>query len=65
MLCANAAAPCRRLTLSCLQAWIQQAADNMKVVDPNHLVTIGEEGFYGFGAPASSLAVNPNSDNTG
>jgi len=48
-----------------LQAWIQQAAVNMKAVDPNHMVTVGEEGFYGFGAPAASIATNPNSDNTG
>lgn len=48
-----------------MQAWIQQAADNMKLEDPNHTVTVGEEGFYGFGAPAASLATNPNSDNTG
>ena len=34
-------------------------------VDPNHMVTVGEEGFYGFGAPAASIATNPNSDNTG
>ncbi len=37
----------------------------MKAVDPNHMVTVGEEGFYGFGAPAASIATNPNSDNTG
>lgn len=48
-----------------MQAWIQQAADNMKLEDPNHMVTVGEEGFYGFGAPAASLATNPNSDSTG
>ena len=48
-----------------MQAWIEQAADHMKVVDPNHMVTIGEEGFYGFGASAAQLATNPNSDNTG
>ena len=48
-----------------MQAWIQQAADNMKLEDPNHMVTVGEEGFYGFGALAASLATNPDSDNTG
>ena len=37
----------------------------MKAVDPNHMVTVGEEGFYGFGAPAASIATNPNSDSTG
>lgn len=48
-----------------MQAWIEQAADHMKVVDPNHMVTIGEEGFYGYGASAAQIATNPNSDNTG
>ena len=48
-----------------MQAWIQQAADNMKAVDPNHMVTVGEEGFYGFGSSPSDLATNPNSDNSG
>ncbi len=37
----------------------------MKAVDPNHMVTVGEEGFYGYGTPAASIATNPNSDNTG
>ena len=55
------------MTAACrgLQAWIEHAADHMKAVDPNHMVTIGEEGFYGFGASAAQLATNPNSDNTG
>lgn len=48
-----------------MQAWIEQAADHMKVVDPNHMVTIGEEGFYGYGASAAQIATNPNSDNSG
>ncbi len=29
-----------------LQQWIEEMAVHMKAVDPNHLVTIGEEGFY-------------------
>ncbi|KAL0035204.1 hypothetical protein WJX79_005949 [Trebouxia sp. C0005] len=58
-------ATCDAPETAAIQAWIQQAADNMKAVDPNHMVTVGEEGFYGFGAPAASIATNPNSDSTG
>ncbi|KAL3133352.1 hypothetical protein ABBQ38_007225 [Trebouxia sp. C0009 RCD-2024] len=58
-------ATCEAGQTAAIQAWIQQAADNMKLEDPNHMVTVGEEGFYGFGAPAASLATNPNSDSTG
>ncbi|DBA74432.1 TPA: hypothetical protein ACH3X1_011186 [Trebouxia sp. C0004] len=58
-------ATCDAPEAAAIQAWIQQAADHMKAVDPNHMVTVGEEGFYGFGAPAASIATNPNSDNTG
>ena len=47
-----------------MQAWIEQAADSMKAADPNHMVTVGEEGFYGFGASADQLATNPD-DGTG
>lgn len=53
------------LSMHVLQGWIDQAAEHMKSVDPNHMVTVGEEGFYGFGASAAELATNPNSDNTG
>ena len=37
----------------------------MKVQDPNHMVTVGEEGFYAMTAPAASRDTNPDSDGTG
>lgn len=37
----------------------------MKVQDPNHMITVGEEGFYATSAPAASLETNPDSDGTG
>ena len=37
----------------------------MKEQDPNHMVTVGEEGFYAMSAPAASRATNPDNDGTG
>ena len=39
------------------QRWIEEMASHLKSVDPNHMVTIGQEGFYGPGDPAE--VVNP------
>ena len=41
-----------------MQTWIEDVASHLKKADPNHLVTIGGEGFYG---PTSKkgAAVNP------
>ena len=39
-----------------LAAFVQQ--------DPNHLLTVGEEGFFGFSQPASAATYNPNADST-
>ena len=41
-----------------MQTWIEDVATYLKKADPNHLVTIGGEGFYG---PTSKkgAAVNP------
>ena len=32
--------------------------------DPNHLLTVGEEGFFGFSDPADATKYNPNADAT-
>eukprot|EP01024_Parvocaulis_polyphysoides_P072986 TRINITY_DN9339_c1_g3_i5.p2 TRINITY_DN9339_c1_g3~~TRINITY_DN9339_c1_g3_i5.p2 ORF type:complete len:297 (+),score=45.56 TRINITY_DN9339_c1_g3_i5:170-1060(+) len=40
-----------------LQAWIEEMAIHMKAIDPNHLVTIGEEGFYS--ATCDRVHINP------
>ena len=29
-----------------VQAWVNEMAEHMKDLDPNHLLTLGEEGFY-------------------
>lgn len=30
-----------------MQNWIEEVSSFLKEQDPNHLVTVGEEGFYG------------------
>ena len=40
-----------------LQRWIEEMSSFLKKADPNHMVTVGEEGFYGPGSPAE--AANP------
>jgi endo-1,4-beta-mannosidase len=48
---------------SLAQVWIEEVSAYLKTVDPNHMVTVGEEGFYGFGSP--NVDLNPNADATG
>lgn len=44
-------------TLACLQAWIDEMSKYLKKADPNHMITVGEEGFYTKGSTGE--AVNP------
>ncbi|KAA6420119.1 MAG: mannan endo-1 [Trebouxia sp. A1-2] len=41
-----------------VQAWIEEVSAFVKAADPNHLVIVGEEGFYGPGSP--DLGSNPS-----
>ena len=38
-----------------LQHWIDRTAEFLKSVDPNHLVTVGTEGFFGSSTPGELL----------
>jgi len=42
-----------------MQAWIQEMAFHVKSIDPDHLLEVGAEGFYGPSSPAR-LQANPN-----
>ncbi|PWZ26857.1 putative mannan endo-1,4-beta-mannosidase 9 [Zea mays] len=42
-----------------LQAWITEMASYVKSVDPNHMVEIGLEGFYGESTPDRKRQFNP------
>ncbi|GAB4818410.1 hypothetical protein N2152v2_005456 [Parachlorella kessleri] len=48
---------CHINTPSCtatLQSWIEDISKHLKSVDPNHMITVGEEGFYGLNSPQNS-----------
>ena len=36
---------------SSLQGWIDATAEFLKSIDPNHLITVGTEGFLGSSTP--------------
>ena len=40
-----------------VQSWIDEMAKYLKKADPNHMITVGEEGFYTKGSAGES--VNP------
>ncbi len=48
--------PLTSLTLG-LQSWIDEMSKYLKKADPNHMITVGEEGFYTKGSSGES--VNP------
>ena len=45
-----------------VQSWLQEMAPYVKALDPNHLLTIGEEGFYASTNPRRSF--NPQGANS-
>ena len=42
-----------------LQRWIDEMAAFVKSIDPNHMLTIGEEGFYAADSPSENVDANP------
>ena len=40
-------ASCTAAATKKVQGWIEEMSAYLKQQDPNHLVTVGEEGFYG------------------
>lgn len=47
-------------TWSAVQNWIKENAAYLKSLDPNHMVSVGEEGFYS--STPSRLSANPGAD---
>lgn len=43
-----------------LQSWVTEMAAYVKSLDPNHLLTVGEEGFYT--STANQTYCNPSSN---
>ncbi|KAK9810193.1 hypothetical protein WJX72_006485 [[Myrmecia] bisecta] len=57
----NTSAPnasCDAAAAKQLQNWIEDISGYLKTQDPNHMVTVGEEGFYGPSSP--NVGKNPN-----
>lgn len=45
----------------CMQSWIEEMSTYLKSQDPNHLVTVGEEGFFGSDSPQADSNPQPSS----
>lgn len=45
-----------------LQSWVEEMSGFLKSEDPNHLVTVGEEGFYGPGSGNTDSNPTPGDD---
>lgn len=44
--------------------WIREMAPYVKSQDPNHLLSVGSEGFYASTNPARAYTANPQGSNT-
>eukprot|EP00884_Botryococcus_braunii_P015420 jgi/Botrbrau1/2561/Bobra.0079s0047.1 len=54
---------CTKCPPGTIANWIKENAAYLKSIDPNHLVGVGEEGFYS--STASRLTANPGADTSG
>ena len=53
----NTSAPnasCTTAAADDIQDWIEDMSRYVKAVDPNHMLTVGEEGFYPAGDPKAA-----------
>ena len=41
-----------------MQAWVSEMATYLKQLDPHHLVTVGEEGFWGWDSQVRCAALS-------
>lgn len=51
-------ASCTAQATKYMQAWVEEMAAHVKSVDPNHMLTVGQEGFYASDNPKAAR-INP------